>query len=524
MDLREENGSQPAGSKVYNWLMIAGGVIYLTLPLFIFFPSLFAGIAGIPVLEGERLVDLRSLLLLVTPIGLIYLYAVCTRSKTLMDLTLLWRLFWVAPWLIANWAVGTLEKGAMLFIASVDIALPVAMLALSSEARGFWPRLRSHFDRWNFSSAHKIMAFEGRLSFLGALAFSIHALLQPQPHYVMSFVTAVPACYSFFLMWAAKEERCHSAYFALFMRALVIASLAACIRLGFDHEILYPYLAFTILGLYAHAYGIAWENFVRSEKISLTVWIISVAVLVILVSIGWYTVSPAFEDAARQLAFNIHRQDLIIGGFSVLVAILLFEIQSVVPLHAKGIAWLLPFSAIWFTIETKMLANLGVGTPLHPSWPARGLAPMWGGSVTIDVTFWMATLFLTAITTTYTALVFLRFLPRQNSLKLSWHGIAIILVSSLWMIASSSGLPAPTESLAPGGSIPPFLPGNNPIGAVSIHVRDLILGMALITSGLLLKRVVLKKNALCFVIVILWWATLLPKAWFHAQGVFGKYL
>jgi len=214
------------------------------------------------------------------------------------------------------------------------------------------------------------------------------------------------------------------------------------------------------------------------------------------------------------LSWNVYRQDLMISAFVILLGILVESMTKKSSKHVAIISWLLPFSSIWFTTSTKLLVHLGVGTPFHPSWPARGLAPVWGNSVITDINFSLATTFMTAISTTYVAFVVLRYLKKEGWLSFSWHGIAVILVSSLWMIVSSSGLPAPTESLNVA-TIPPFFPVN-PITAVSIHVLDILFGMLLIMLGIIFNnRVRLNKAAIYIVPVLLWSVSIYPKIIAH---------
>jgi hypothetical protein len=502
--------------------MLAGAGVYLSLPLFMAFPALFAAAGQVAPYEGERLAHLRALLTTVTPIGLVYLFAVLRGHRALMDMTLAWRLAWVAPWLVANWAFGRLEGGAALFIASVDVALPVATLAFSADARGCLGRLRAHMDTWSEGLGRRLMALEAKVGLLGVLAASVMLLRDPAGGYVDSFAAAVPGCYVLTLLWAARSDHADGPRLALGVRAGALVVFVALHRLGFHPLLMTAYAAFAGLGLYLHAYNLLWARCVVSGAWTLTRWVATGAVGVMGLSALWFSASPGFAPHARELAANIHRQDLIIGGFAVLVALLLREVAPVARLHAAVIAWLLPFSAVWFTLETKLLANLGVGSPLHPSWPARGLAPLWGGTPVVDLTFWLATLFMTAISTTYAAVVLLRHVPRSGWLGLAWHGTGIILVSALWMIASSSGLPAPVEALAATGTIPPFLPGFDPVTAVGIHVRDLIIGMGLIAAGLFLPRAELEPRPVAPVAAALgWWLTLLPKVWYHLAPFLG---
>ena len=51
------------------------------------------------------------------------------------------------------------------------------------------------------------------------------------------------------------------------------------------------------------------------------------------------------------------------------------------------VVYLLPPVTLWFTLETKMLNHLQVGTPFHPSWWMEGDLPRFSPSDWVNVTF-----------------------------------------------------------------------------------------------------------------------------------------
>lgn len=500
---------------VYEWIAVAGGLAYLTLPLFILIPSLFPTLAMVPPLEGQRLAHFQALMAVVTPIGFIYLYAVARGLTSLTDMTVLWRLLWVGPWLAVSAALGAVELTGALFIAGLDVTLPIAAVALDKRGRGLIGRLREHFSMFSGRVSNRLLAAEALLGLALITGLAISRLLGPAPGYVESFAIAVFGCHQLLLLWTAgsSDDRAHA--FALIVRMLGLGSLVAMLMFGFPRADLLPIAALLILGGWTHAYARAYEA-AFAMGVSPSAWVVTGSLGVIGSSFLWSLGIPWFGGNAAILAVNIHRQDLIIGGFAVLVGAALAQVRAQAPLHARLVAWLLPFSAVWFTVETKLLAHWGSGTPFHPSWAARGLAPVWGGNPVVDFTFFGATLFMTAISTTYTALVLLRFLPRAGWGSLVWHGVGVILVSALWMIASSSGLPTPFQFLAETGTIPPLLPAD-PIRCVDVHVRDLLIGCLMMGAGFALPAAFpAPGGAPRFAVIAAWGLSISAKLLTHA--------
>jgi hypothetical protein len=135
------------------------------------------------------------------------------------------------------------------------------------------------------------------------------------------------------------------------------------------------------------------------------------------------------------------------------------------------------------------------------------------------VEFWFATMLMTAVSTTFTAIVLLLHMNTRGWRRLGWHGIAVILVSAIWMVMTTSGMPTPLRAMADAGAVPRFLPGD-PIAAVAVHVRDLLLGMVLIAAGPLLDRWSPETSrAVTGAVIIAWLLSLVPKLFVHLQLV-----
>jgi hypothetical protein len=211
----------------------------------------------------------------------------------------------------------------------------------------------------------------------------------------------------------------------------------------------------------------------------------TISALVALMSYVWIQFKGYFIDSAKQLAPGIHNHDLLVSAYIFFSALLLQDIKSTSFLNAELVSWLLPMSSIWFTLEMKLLANLHQGSPFHPSWFARGLAPLWATDQVLNATFWLATLFMTAISTYYTGFTIQTYIDTTGWLIYAFNGIHYIGLSGTWLLFASSGLPSPVYSESFPYLLKPFMVDRKE--AVRIHLFDMYIGIALIAAGFVLK-------------------------------------
>ena len=72
----------------YKFIFIINAIVYLSLPLFAMFPGIVSSVLGIPFFEGVRLDNFRNLMLIVAPLGIMYVLAVIYEKLTFLDLTI----------------------------------------------------------------------------------------------------------------------------------------------------------------------------------------------------------------------------------------------------------------------------------------------------------------------------------------------------------------------------------------------------------------------------------------------------
>lgn len=494
----------------YKFIFIINAIVYLSLPLFAMFPGIVSSVLGIPFFEGVRLDNFRNLMLIVAPLGIMYVLAVIYEKLTFLDLTIAYRLLWVGPILIINWLSGHIETSLAFCMAFADVLIPLGVLAIIDNNQ--IKRLKEYFKQKHIQASQKVLFFESIIGGIAILVGTIAVMLSSAHGYVTSFVVSIFAIYYFCLLWFSfNKTTLESVIGITFLRLVVLG-----IILFNSMSEIFAIKVFTsiwIFGNFSYLFSALWET--AQEKISIKKWFVLFGISLSFSSTIWYFLFYLFTfENLPALAWNVYRQDLMISAFLVLFGILSESLDNKASKHVSIISWLLPFSSIWFTSSTKLLVHLEVGTPFHPSWAAKELAPVWGGSIITDINFSMATLFLTAISTTYVALVVLRYLSYKNWLVFSWHGIAIILFSSLWMIVSSSGLPAPTESMN-AMTIAPFFPVD-PIQAVSIHVYDIFIGILMVAIGLTLNKRIGTVNLVIYIVpAIFWISSVYPKILAH---------
>ena len=119
----------------YEACAVVAGLSTGSLPLLLLFPGLLPALTGVPAMDGPRLAQLSGFVAAVTPLAAVYVYALATRSLTLLDVATCWRLGWVTPWVLASVATGGLEPAAAIPIVGVDVGSSAVAWAFDARAR-----------------------------------------------------------------------------------------------------------------------------------------------------------------------------------------------------------------------------------------------------------------------------------------------------------------------------------------------------------------------------------------------------
>eukprot|EP00040_Diaphanoeca_grandis_P044224 m.11683 g.11683 ORF g.11683 m.11683 type:complete len:584 (+) comp8927_c0_seq1:115-1866(+) len=511
-----KNDEKPPLS-TYQLMAIVAGCIYLSLYFVIYYPPLFTLLSRGPDMNEIEQQKLRKLLFAVSPIGLEYIAAAQSRENSAIGLTILWRLLIVGPWIYLSYirTDAPMDWHDALLIASLDVGFPILALIINpTEALNLIPNLVAVFKVDSFkelfytpgSIVQTVAKWESSLGFilLQTMAYIQynHKVEGTEPDhsdrfFLAGFPMSVLSLHYLMISWKAKKDcETKSKLMNLPVRIFVGLAIVAW-ELQSDHNdpfAIHNHIALTFwtIGSYTYFYSAFYKAHDWDQSSSIFAWFAQISLFFVAISIVWDCFSPFFHsESATTLAFAIHRQDLLIGIFIPLCGLLLDQFAATAPMNVTAISWLLPFAGIWFTVETKLLANLDGGSPFHPSWPVRELGPVYcadldrEGYWLVDLTFSIATILMTAVGTTWTALVLLYITPKTKGyLRLTTNGVLIILTSCIWMILASSGVPAIMKGWTFPPAIPPPIGPVDAIAAVNIHIRDLVTGIVSIAAGI----------------------------------------
>ena len=318
----------------YEFFAYIGGLLYLNLYVWIMFPSIFIFLqnffGGKSKVEDNR-DDFCSLLTMVAPIGFIYIYGAYNHLKSLIDLTIVWRLLWVAPWIVISEQTSGLEKSAGLLIASLDVGLPaMAILVNWSEAKGIPGRLLEHFKHPAVSASRKLLLWIGRIGFLLVVILATNLVTNTRQTYVQSFIISVANCYFLFFEWIACTESSSITYFVGFIEMFLILNVLAIMFIfGHYHELQYQILlSYLAVSTFCHFYTVAWDQTVVKRNWSYAWWNFSAKAGNTVISVIWVLFMPLFDELARKKATGKHRQDLIFALFVSLVVSSWLEVIS----------------------------------------------------------------------------------------------------------------------------------------------------------------------------------------------------
>jgi len=160
---------------------------------------------------------------------------------------------------------------------------------------------------------------------------------------------------------------------------------------------------------------------------------------------------------------------------------------------SKVLSWQIPAQIYNFFGCIYAIVALGGGTIFHPTWYANGWTPKWATSRVLDWIFFLGTGQLTIVGTpliTYALLKHLKepeFKPFTTAslgffTRCMRHGILAILLSGLWMIAVSTGIPMPDAKLTSMFAIPPLhkIDVNE---SIKMHHLDLVVSIIVMANG-----------------------------------------
>eukprot|EP00597_Dinobryon_sp_UTEXLB2267_P003860 CAMPEP_0170068572 /NCGR_PEP_ID=MMETSP0019_2-20121128/7511_1 /TAXON_ID=98059 /ORGANISM="Dinobryon sp., Strain UTEXLB2267" /LENGTH=309 /DNA_ID=CAMNT_0010276279 /DNA_START=749 /DNA_END=1678 /DNA_ORIENTATION=+ len=288
-------------------------------------------------------------------------------------------------------------------------------------------------------------------------------------------------------------------------------------------------LAYACITTLMHFYTFAWDVLVLQGKWTYGWWALNMMGLLSILSLIFALFMPLYSDLSKIKATGKHRQDLIFAAFVSLVGILLEEIKGRAPKLAAVNAWLLPFSVFWYSSMSNLMVINNWGSPFHPSWLANQLvSALFSGHFIVDLTFSLGTVLVTGVATTLAAVTLLLYLQPTRWLWLCSNGLLLVAVSAFWMILATSGVPSLTIYEIPP-AIPAIIPlhtGPQLLGAIETHVRDLLMGIVSILTGLFLHNYAklhgdvkekdkIISGAVFFIVTMSWFLFVTPKVYLY---------
>jgi len=274
----------------------------------------------------------------------------------------------------------------------------------------------------------------------------------------------------------------------------LVFQMVACSLLA---GLISPYAAAMTSGvctLYLYKLGSDWvlSTELSGEK-AVFYWMLGWGIATIISSYAWiYLFIDGYDEKQKKRVWRTNWQDRILGVFCFLSGAALDKAGFLLPgTIGAPVVYLLPPVTLWFTLETKMLNHMQVGTPFHPTWWIDGDLPKFSHTDWVNATFGIATALITVILTSYAfyaintaiGVTSLSFTDAETTWKFAMaHGILYIFHSGMWMIIASSGIP-PVGKAKAFSVFPPPLPAPlqaNPHDCVPAHKVDLFIGNLLL--------------------------------------------
>jgi hypothetical protein len=487
-----------------------------------------------------------------------YLYGALYQKTSLLDLTVIWRLTWVLGVILLTAAIGqnAFDEYCLLrlvFLVDVVGAAYQGLFLAPGSLSGAYLRLKDHMLAVIDTREHRYMHMEGFLGVIaGIVATTYTSFFSDQS--LASFTVSIPVLFYMFLMWAAKDNDKVSINVSFISRCIVLGSvlynseIAGCEP--FQHRCYAVALTFGIinplLGLIGNSclilyyYTLGFNACLPIEH-GVFYWLIMGSVVTYAASLLWlWAFLDTYNEKQKARVQRTHKQDRLLCLYGAAVGGIIDRAGLLsTGFLGPSIGYAVPLGILWFTLETKFMTHIWVGTPYHPTWSCEGAPPGTPRYAWTDAVNWTFSFIAVVMTfgvtlyASYAVLVTLDSLevltsPFSTDLPL-WkfvgtHGVLMVFHSGVWMMAASSGMPAWVER----GKIPPEVPPVhqcNPMECVSVHKPDLYVGVfemyfAIFIADKVSESVVLGTK---FGVMLYWFLSLSAKVYVHYRAFKNPY-
>lgn len=502
----------------YQLLNVVGALNYLSMyPSMLVLPSVWAMVFMV---EESALTEtitksiLGLFLILLVVIVPTYAAAYKYDYKTFIDVSVAQRVIIVSLAIVTTAVVGQEPFPDWSFIRTMVMADVLLAVAHGFLADGGYPgigeRIWKLFTNTPIDSFHKSLRVESYVGMtFGFMAYVYAAVVSD---ILLSVVMSVVSCFiPYIWIWFNACDQTKAPRKLIFAHRLTIAAALLYLSEVEDFGVLNivfrmqalaltagavsPYFGAITTGvstLYLYKLG---SDYVLTIPRGPFYWLSAWSIITVLTSYGWlFLFYDGYDEKQKKRVIRTHWQDRILGVFMFGLASTMEKAGHLATgTVGEPIVYLLPPVTLWFTLETKMLNHIQVGTPFHPSWWVDGDLPKFSPTDWVNVTFGVATALITVVLTSYAFYAVTTAVEMSSfgfGTKSTWkfataHGILFIFHSGMWMIVASSGIPpigdAPIFRAFPP-ELPPFI-RCSPHDCVPPHKFDLAIGHILLVAG-----------------------------------------
>lgn len=529
--LEQETKNKTPGALVIANYATAGALASLTL-LFAAFPGLLAALPGqASLLEKAGYVgEVRSLLVMTFPLSLVDAYAAKSGDLGLMGMSIIYRLGWMLPWIVAC-SVRSGEGGAVvvfLLLLTVGTAVPNLVLlpdkatVLPQFFAMFKPPLTEHHGSIGNALVNHLAVIGIALSCLtttGA-AFSWHFVSSEDLRSVAVLALAVPGVYCFVLLRLSVQTAREAHLFGITLLSAVVAAAVLWGTIAsLPIQITYSYQAFACISLGTLAFSTLWQFLVAPEDLSAArmspgSFAVGVAVCMALEASILTSARFLFSKSSQEIAWRVAREEICTACLMTIFGLVCLQAGSKGELSkwAYYVSLLNPWINVWFFCQGPVMALSGYGSPMKQSWTFQKFVPMYGENEAMNFTYWFTGLTTGGLNTAAMYMIF-KMAEKEGWANLSRHG-AMMLITCGWFFGFVvAGVKHGCKAWGPATDLPPLVEHVDYLDALAMHRVDAGLSLCLMAGGLLFSRVMPKETDKMALVVLAaaWLCAAVPK-------------
>jgi len=411
---------------------LAKGLLYFSLyPLLKLKPEFFFKFILLGA-DYEKYVDddavLKSMsgifLVLASVISIPYIYAGIFGHRVYVDISIMQRVTVVfLSVLLTSYVIkqNPFETGNFQYTVFFVDVFPALVQGIGSPD-GFAGMKKRLNDMFRSTPSNKPLRLEAYLGMVFGFMSCIYASVVSDM-YLSLTVAMIVTILPYFFMWFAAHEESVSKEFVAFYRLAINGTLLYLVFginfYGGLHTVLLLQATSLTIGAFSSTAAAAFLglssiyvykiecDYVLTAENGPFFWLVGWGIMTSLLSHGWLALFyQGYNEDQQNRIMRTHWQDNILGLFNIVVGGALNRAEYLTTGLGPNVIYLLPPVSLWFSLETKLLTHLWVGTPFHPSWwmygsTKKGQVPRYADSDWINVTFSIGTVLITVVLTMY---------------------------------------------------------------------------------------------------------------------------